>query len=62
MKIHNWDVYGLTIAKSDSTYQTIADAIKSGNVNQKHLQKVTGHRLPIDVNVTLHTIDFSSKL
>lgn len=60
MKIAGWDVHGLTIAKSDSTYQTIEKAINSGNITQKYLQKVTGHRLPIDVDVQLHTISFSN--
>ena len=65
MKVSNdkaWNVHGINMISSDSSYQKIKAVIEEGNVTEKRLQTVTGHRLPIDVNIKKRTINFHTLL
>lgn len=58
LKAINWTVDGLNLTPSDSIYQKLVEAIKTDNLEESYLQRITGHRLPILVNKKTHHIQF----
>ena len=58
LKETGWVVRGLNLISSDSIYQKLVHAIKENNLSEKHLQDITGHRAPIQVNTKEQTIVF----
>lgn len=54
----NWKLHGINLIPSDEIYKKIKKAIEEGNLSEEHLQKITGHRLPINVNFTERSIHF----
>lgn len=55
-----WKIFGICLTKSDALYTKIKDAIENDLLTQEHLQKVTGHLLPINVDMQQRTITFSN--
>lgn len=55
-----WKMYGINVISSDSIYQKVKAAIESGNLSEEHLQKETGHKLPININMQKREIAFSN--
>lgn len=53
-----WTISGINVTSSDSIYQELVKAIQSGNLSEKHLQKITGSNAPILVNIPERTIQF----
>ena len=55
-----WEVTGFNLVPSDSLYTKIKECIEKGQLDEAHLQKVTGHRLPITVDHKRKRITFSN--
>lgn len=58
LKTSKWTVSGINLISSDAIYQKLEEAIRTGNLEESYLQKITGHRLPILVNKKDHHIQF----
>ena len=57
MNVFNIRDYGAVFADTLQT-EKIQKAIEEGNLSEAHLQKITGHRLPIEVNFNERSIHF----
>lgn len=53
-----WKINGITLTPSDSIYQKLNVAIEEGTLSEAHLQKITGHLLPIKVDFSERSITF----
>lgn len=54
-----WKISGINCISSDSCFQLIEEeAVANYGFSQEYLQKITGHLLPIHVDLDKHTIDF----
>lgn len=58
LKSTKWTVSGINLISSDSIYQKLEEAIRTDNLEESHLQTITGHKLPIHVNKKTHHIHF----
>lgn len=55
-----WKISGINLIPSDSIYVELKKCIENGELEESHLQKITGHLLPIIVNHKKQTIEFST--
>lgn len=64
MKLHTskrtWHIDGITLIPSDSIYKKLVAAIETCNLEQKFLQKETGHYAPILVDTENAYMQFCS--
>lgn len=54
-----WKIHGVDIIPSDSIYIDVKKCIEEGTLSPTHLQTITGHRSPIEVNFSERSITFS---
>lgn len=55
-----WKIYGINLIPSDSIYAKLVKCIVNGQLEESHIQKITGHLSPITVDCKNKTIVFSN--
>lgn len=53
-----WMLEGIEVIPSDSQYIAVKDAIEKGTLSEEYLQKETGHRAPITIDIIQKYIYF----
>ena len=53
-----WQIDGMNLISSDAIYQKLVIAIETDELDEHHLQKISGHRAPIRVDRKNNRIQF----